>query len=68
MEMHKLANRTVLTHLTKHGILKGNVDDMMEVIKMSKLDILEHIMYHFNQFYYKCSHSHMPATRNMKLK
>jgi len=31
VEMHKLANRVMLSHLTKNGILRGNVDEMMEV-------------------------------------
>lgn len=28
-EMHKLAEREILTHLKKHNLIKGNVDDMM---------------------------------------
>lgn len=30
--MHLLANRVMLTHLKKHGLLQGNVDDMMKVL------------------------------------
>lgn len=30
VEMHKLANRVMLTYLRDNGVLKGNVDEMME--------------------------------------
>ena len=30
-DMHRLAERTLLEELTKHGLLQGNVDDMMAV-------------------------------------
>ena len=35
--MHKLANRIVLEDLVKAGILKGDVDEMMEVILNLKI-------------------------------
>ena len=33
--MHKLANRITLEDLVKAGILKGDVDEMMKVCKLS---------------------------------
>ena len=32
MDLHVLANRVMLQHLTDGGLLKGNIDDMMAVI------------------------------------
>ena len=32
MDLHVLANRVMLQHLTDCGLLKGNIDDMMAVI------------------------------------
>lgn len=29
--MHLVANRVMLEHLKKHGLLQGDVDDMMKV-------------------------------------
>jgi hypothetical protein len=37
VEMHKLANREMLQALKEGGVLKGNVDDMMEVLEKKNI-------------------------------
>jgi hypothetical protein len=51
--MHLLANRVMLKHLKEHGLLQGDVDDMMKVVHNSQRKENLKIIFVFRMFFLK---------------